>query len=107
LVRCSYLEIYNEEIRDLLSDDTEQKLDLKENKDKGVFVKDLTILAVKSVREIEQLMGQGNKSRKVGATAMNAESSRSHSLFSIYIETAETVSEKVFRWVSNGLYVLK
>jgi hypothetical protein len=41
----------------LLSENTEQKLDLKENKDKGVFVKDLTILAVKSVREIEQLMG--------------------------------------------------
>lgn len=41
LVRCSYIEIYNEEIRDLLGLDSEAKLELKENKDKGVFVKDL------------------------------------------------------------------
>jgi hypothetical protein len=93
LVRCSYLEIYNEEIRDLLGNDTEAKLELKENKDKGVFVKDLTIMTVKSVKEIEDYMAEGTKSRKVGATAMNAESSRSHSLFTIYIETAETVSD--------------
>lgn len=92
LVRCSYLEIYNEEIRDLLGRDSEAKLELKENKDKGVFVKDLTIMTVKSVKEIEDLMAQGTKSRHVGKTAMNAESSRSHSLFAIYIETAETVS---------------
>ena len=92
LVRCSYLEIYNEEIRDLLGPDADAKLELKENKDKGVFVKDLTIMTVKSVKEIEDLMTQGTKSRHVGKTAMNAESSRSHSLFTIYIETAETVS---------------
>ena len=49
LVRCSYVEIYNEEIRDLLGPDPNAKLELKENKDKGVFVKDLTILTVKSI----------------------------------------------------------
>ena len=42
LIRCSYLEIYNETIRDLLSKDVDAKLDIKENKDKGVFVKGLT-----------------------------------------------------------------
>ena len=92
LVRCSYVEIYNEEIRDLLGDDPDQKLDLKENKDKGVFVKDLTIITVKSIREIDAVMNQGNRLRKVGQTAMNDTSSRSHSIFTIYIETAETVS---------------
>lgn len=72
--------------------EADAKLELKENKDKGVFVKDLTIMTVKSVKEIEDFMAQGTKSRHVGKTAMNAESSRSHSLFTIYIETAETVS---------------
>lgn len=91
-MRCAYVEIYNEEIRDLLGDDPNKKLDLKENPQKGVFVKDLTIITVKSVKEIEYMMNQGNSLRKVGQTAMNDTSSRSHSLFTIYIETAETVS---------------
>ena len=53
LVHASYLEIYNEEIRDLLGPDPNKKLDLKEHKDKGVYVKDLAIVTVKSIREIE------------------------------------------------------
>ena len=91
LVRCSYVEIYNEEIRDLLGPDPNAKHELKENKDKGVFIKDLTILTVKSIQEIEKVMEKGNSLRQVGKTAMNDTSSRSHSLFTIYFETAETV----------------
>lgn len=49
LVRASYLEIYNEEIRDLLSKDPKNSLDLKENIDTGVYVKDLTSVVVKNV----------------------------------------------------------
>jgi len=48
LVSCSYIEIYNEEIRDLLGKDTKARLDLKESPDKGVFVKDLTKNIVKN-----------------------------------------------------------
>lgn len=92
LVRCSFIEIYNEEVKDLLGPNPEAKLDLKENPQKGVFVKDLTIITVKSIREIDQVMQKGNGLRQVGKTAMNDTSSRSHSLFVIYFETAETVS---------------
>jgi kinesin family protein 3/17 len=90
LVRASYLELYNEDVRDLLSDDIDRKLDLKEGAKGEVSVKDLTIINVKSVREIEHLMNRGNSLRKVGATAMNETSSRSHSLFTIYLETLVT-----------------
>jgi len=38
LVHASYLEIYNEEIRDLLGQDVKKKLDLKEHPDKGVYI---------------------------------------------------------------------
>jgi len=93
LVRCAFIEIYNEEIRDLLGGEPDKKLDLKENPDKGVFVKDLAIKTVKSVNEIDNLMERGNSLRKVGATEMNATSSRSHSIFSIYIETAEEIED--------------
>ena len=56
-------------------------------------MKDLSIVTVKSIREIEEMMNRGNGLRKTGATAMNDTSSRSHSLFAIYIETAQTVSD--------------
>ncbi len=92
LVRCSYLEIYNEDIRDLLSKNVDTKLELKEDPNKGVFVRDLTCFIVKTIEEIEKLMHQGSGNRKVGETAMNKDSSRSHSIFSIYIETSEDVS---------------
>ena len=88
LVRCSYLEIYNESILDLLGKE-DRKLDVKEDKDKGIYVKGLTNVIVKSIPEIEKAMVAGTKNRKVGETAMNKDSSRSHSIFTIYIETAE------------------
>lgn len=46
-MRASYLEIYNEEIRDLLSKSGSQKLELKD-KDTGVYVKDLSTFVVKT-----------------------------------------------------------
>ncbi|TPX47484.1 hypothetical protein SeMB42_g03298 [Synchytrium endobioticum] len=95
LVRCSYIEIYNEEIRDLLVKTPPGKkppaLDLKEHPETGVYVKDLTSYVVKSVQEMDALIDIGNGARAVGATLMNAESSRSHSIFTITVESSETV----------------
>lgn len=90
LVRASYLEIYNEEIRDLLSKNPKAKLELKDHPDGGVFVKDLSNLIVKGVNDLRQVMEVGQKNRSVASTKMNNESSRSHSIFTITIETAET-----------------
>lgn len=94
LVHASYLEIYNEEIRDLLGKDHKTKLELKEHPDRGVYVKDLTMNPVNSVPEMEKVMDLGSKNRSVGATLMNADSSRSHSIFTINIEIMETADEK-------------
>jgi kinesin family member 17 len=92
LVRCSYLEIYNESILDLLGKNHTTNLQIKEDPNKGIYVKDLTTVIVKSVPELERLLFAGMKNRKVGETAMNKDSSRSHSIFTIYIETAENVN---------------
>lgn len=89
LVRASYLEIYQEEIRDLLSKDQSKRLELKERPDTGVYVKDLSSFVTKSVREIEHVMNVGNQNRSVGATNMNEHSSRSHAIFIITIECSE------------------
>ncbi|MBN3276810.1 KIF17 protein, partial [Polyodon spathula] len=86
LVRASYLEIYNEEIRDLLGNDTKQKLELKEHPEQGVYVKELSLHTVHSVGECERIMEQGWKNRSVGYTLMNKDSSRSHSIFTIHLE---------------------
>ena len=88
LVRASFLEIYNEDIRDLLAKDQTKKCDLKETPDTGVYVKDLTAFVVKSVSEINNVLQVGKKNRTVGATLMNADSSRSHSIFTITVETS-------------------
>ncbi|EPZ33588.1 Kinesin, motor domain-containing protein [Rozella allomycis CSF55] len=79
LVRASYLEIYNEEVRDLLSK-TPKGLELKEHPETGVYVKDLSNFVVKSIQEMEQLINVGQKNRIVGATNMNDHLSRSHNL---------------------------
>ena len=70
-MRASYLEIYNEEVRDLLSKQATNKLDLKEDPQSGVYVKDLTSYVVKTVRECDKLRDFGASNRHVGATKMN------------------------------------
>ena len=106
LVRISFLEIYNEEVKDLLiksSKNPKGGLDLKENPDTGVFVRDLSAVVVKSVEELEKLMEVGNKNRSVGETLMNATSSRSHSIFSITIESSEVGPDGEEHYVSGKL----
>jgi kinesin family protein 3/17 len=90
LVRASYLEIYNEEVRDLLSKDPKNRLEIKEDVERGVYVKDLTSYVVKGVTEMENVLLAGKKNRSVGATLMNQDSSRSHSIFTIVIESSAT-----------------
>lgn len=89
LVRSSYLEIYQEEIRDLLCKDNNRKLELKENPDCGIYVKDLSSVVTKNATEIEHVMNIGNQSRSVGFTNMNERSSRSHAIFVITVECSE------------------
>ncbi|CAK1554391.1 unnamed protein product [Leptosia nina] len=89
LVCVTYLEIYNEEVRDLLGNNPHQSLEVKERPDIGVFVKDLTGYVVHNADELEKIMAVGNKNRHIGATAMNIESSRSHAIFSITVESSK------------------
>ncbi len=93
LIHCSYLEIYNEEIRDLLvspKDKNPPKCDVKEDPGKGVFVKNLIKKAVKSELELQSVFDSGVSNRTVASTNMNDESSRSHSIFTIVIEMSMT-----------------
>ncbi len=84
-VEVSYLEIYNERVRDLLNPSTKGNLKVREHPSTGPYVEDLAKLAVSSFQEIEHLMDEGNKARTVAATNMNETSSRSHAVFTLML----------------------
>ncbi|KDO49177.1 hypothetical protein CISIN_1g0488142mg, partial [Citrus sinensis] len=84
--KCSFLEIYNEQITDLL-DPSSTNLQLREDVKKGVYVENLSEIEVRTVGDILKLLTQGSLNRKVAATNMNRESSRSHSVFTCVIES--------------------
>ncbi|KAI4335052.1 hypothetical protein L6164_013735 [Bauhinia variegata] len=91
--KCSFLEIYNEQITDLL-EPSSTNLQLREDMKKGVYVENLTEHSVGTVNDVLKLLLQGNANRKVAATHMNSESSRSHSVFTCIIES---------RWEKDSL----
>ncbi|CBI24411.3 unnamed protein product, partial [Vitis vinifera] len=91
--KCSFLEIYNEQILDLL-EPSSANLQIREDIKKGVHVENLTELEVTSARDVIQQLVQGAANRKVAATNMNRASSRSHSVFTCIIES---------KWESQGV----
>ncbi|KAK4437834.1 Kinesin-like protein KIN-12D [Sesamum alatum] len=101
--KCSFLEIYNEQITDLL-DPASTNLMLREDMKKGVYVENLSEFEVHTVGDILQLLTQGSSNRKVAATNMNRESSRSHSVFTCVIESRwEKDSATNFRFARLNL----
>ncbi|KAF7815945.1 kinesin-like protein KIN-12F isoform X1 [Senna tora] len=94
--RCSFLEIYNEQIGDLL-DSIQQNLELKEDSKNAWYVENLTEEYVTSYEDVTQIIIKGLSSRKVGATSLNSKSSRSHIIFTFIIESwCKGTSSKVF-----------
>ncbi|KAL4478316.1 hypothetical protein ABPG72_009552 [Tetrahymena utriculariae] len=91
-VKCSYLEIYNEQIMDLLSPSGSTLL-VREDQKKGVYIEGLSEEKVTSAQQAIELLNTGARNRHVSATQMNIESSRSHSLFSLTIETKDKDNE--------------
>lgn len=92
-VELSYLEIYNEELRDLLAPDA-KPLKIRENLKGEIYVAGLQKETVTSPLEIGNLMEQASKKRVTASTAMNAVSSRSHALCVIAVKGILENSEK-------------
>jgi kinesin family protein 18/19 len=87
-VSVSFLEIYNENIRDLLSE-VEEYLDLREDPIKGPVVASITEIEATSSSEVMQLLQQGNAKRSQAATAANEVSSRSHAVLQVVVESRD------------------
>ncbi|XP_062822450.1 chromosome-associated kinesin KIF4-like [Anolis carolinensis] len=87
-LKVSYLEIYNEDILDLLSPakDKTSQISIREDPKEGIKIVGLTAHEVTNAQETVSCLEQGNNSRTVAATAINTQSSRSHAIFTICIE---------------------
>ena len=67
-----------------------KRLEIKENMETGIAVQDCQIRICNSVSELQKCLQEGNRTKATGETLMNRDSSRSHCIFTIYVETAET-----------------
>ena len=85
-IKFSYLEIYNEMIRDLLGEDTTEVLDLREDPTKGLAVAGLSERVGETSEQVMKYLFIGNKNRTQESTGANETSSRSHAVFQITVE---------------------
>ncbi|XP_010514796.1 PREDICTED: kinesin-like protein KIN-14F [Camelina sativa] len=93
------IEIYNEQVRDLLvSDGSSRRLDIRNNSQlNGLNVPDASLIPVSNTRDVLDLMRIGQKNRAVGATALNERSSRSHSVLTVHVQGKELASGSILR----------
>ncbi|KAH7699608.1 hypothetical protein AAVH_33286 [Aphelenchoides avenae] len=101
-IKCSYFEIYNEKIRDLL-DVSKTNLAIHEDKNRIPYVKGVTEQFVASPEEVLAAIEDGKNNRQVAVTNMNEHSSRSHSVFQIQVEQENKTTQKK---LSGKLYLV-
>ncbi|KAF2275951.1 kinesin family protein-like protein [Westerdykella ornata] len=96
-VKCSFIELYNEELRDLISEDDNAKLKIyEENNKKGgsaTMVQGMEERYLKSAREGIKVLRAGSDKRQVAATKCNDLSSRSHTVFTITVYMKRTADD--------------
>eukprot|EP01052_Picozoa_sp_SAG31_P001064 SAG31_NODE_34_length_31842_cov_31.677850_20_plen_267_part_00 len=85
IVRVSYVELYNEKVRDLLNPGS-RDLKIRHSVDQGFFIESQEV-TVTNATQVMSLLESGNSVRQVGVTNMNARSSRSHTIFRIIVES--------------------
>ncbi|XP_070574041.1 kinesin-like protein KIFC3 isoform X3 [Ptychodera flava] len=86
VITVSIMEIYNEMLRDLLSNDPTYKMDIKMNQDGGLYVPGLTCHEVETVDEVNQVLNLAKVNRATASTNMNEHSSRSHALLCVTVK---------------------
>merc|ERR1712228_871705 len=88
-LKCQYLEIYNESIKDLLSDSKGETLKISMDNFNRPTVRGLSTIQVQSKEEIFNALSHGMSNRNIGATKMNDASSRSHTIFQLTLDSRQ------------------
>ncbi|CAN1219682.1 Kinesin-like protein KIN-14G [Linum perenne] len=95
-ISCQMLEIYNEQVRDLLtSDGINKRLEIHNSSNNGLNVPDAVLMPVSSTSDVINLMNTGHSNRAVSATSMNERSSRSHSCLTVHVQGKDLTSGNV------------
>jgi Kinesin motor domain len=103
-VKVSMLEIYQDNVYDLLNTEKLRKpMEVRESKKDGVFVPGLTERKAMGVDDLVAALLTGQKARATGATAMNQSSSRSHSILTVNVARLETDESGTQHWRSGKL----
>lgn len=92
IIRASYLQLYNENISDLLKPE-KQNLTIREDKKRGIYVDNLSDWVVRNPNDIYALLEQGASYRATSSTLMNDVSSRSHAIFIITVEQMTSLDD--------------
>lgn len=100
-VEASFMEIYNEGVRDLLLP-TGRPLRVREHPQLGAHVPDLTTVRVTTADEIAALAEVGSRARATAATRANGRSSRSHAVFTLSVERRRIEEDEHAGWWSSG-----
>ncbi|KAH9612528.1 hypothetical protein KSS87_012394 [Heliosperma pusillum] len=97
-VSVQMMEIYNEQVRDLLATDgSNKRLEIRNSTQNGINVPDAHILPVSTTSDVIKLMNLGHKNRAVSSTAMNDRSSRSHSCMTVHVQGKDLTSGTMLR----------
>ncbi|XP_038683682.1 kinesin-like protein KIN-14I isoform X1 [Tripterygium wilfordii] len=97
-VAVQMIEIYNEQVRDLLVvDGSNKRLEIRNSSQTGLNVPDANLVPVSSTSDVIDLMNLGQRNRAVGATALNDRSSRSHSCLTVHVQGRDLTSGTVLR----------
>ncbi|KAL7112587.1 hypothetical protein ACP275_04G011500 [Erythranthe tilingii] len=97
-VSVQMIEIYNEQVRDLLvTDGICKRLEIRNSSQTGLSVPDASLVHVSSTSDVIDVMNIGQRNRSVGATALNDRSSRSHSCLTVHVQGRDLTSGNVFR----------
>ncbi|CAN1860093.1 Kinesin-like protein KIN-14F [Linum perenne] len=91
-VAVQMIEIYNEQVRDLLVSD-----EIRNSSQTGLNVPDANLVPVSSTSDVIDLMNLGHRNRVVGATALNDRSSRSHSCLTVHVQGKDLTSGNILR----------
>lgn len=105
-VECSYYEIYNEKIHDLLSNDYKTPLRVREHPINGPYIVDLSTFECTSYQEALRWITMGQKRRLTACTQMNVKSSRSHTIFTLNITQDKDLDDEFKQSITSKVNII-
>ncbi|KAI0208840.1 Kinesin-like protein KIF12 [Lamellibrachia satsuma] len=95
---ASFLEIYNEQVIDLLDPNHRKNLQVRWSKNRGFYVENLFVVECETRDDLIAVLEEGLRNRQTGVNSMNEHSSRSHSMLTLHIDTEvpDTEDDKMF-----------